>query len=140
MKTMPRRPDPATTQRVLKVVRSNPGATYREIGRLLGLRSPSVVAYHIKKLQAAGTILRGPARSHRTTRPINSPETCAKKAAGGRKGKGVDALTLKKDPDLQKLIEGVVAKAKAKEAAGETMNSTDIFRAHSVTLRVIRVG
>jgi DNA-binding Lrp family transcriptional regulator len=142
---MPRKPDPDTTLRVLKAIRSNPGDSYREIGRRLGLRSPSVVSYHVRKLQEAGLVQRGPYRSHRTLR-INSPETCAKKSAAGRKGKGVDALTSKRDPDLQKRIDRVVAKAKRREKKLNKQHSIDVLnsghaiRFHSSGLKCYKLG
>jgi DNA-binding transcriptional ArsR family regulator len=82
-KAMSRQPNLVTRGLVLDALRKHPGATYRELASMVGVKSVSVISYHVKELQANGSVHRGCYRSQRTT--TARAETSAKKSAGGRK-------------------------------------------------------
>ena len=99
---MSRHPDLSTRERVLAAVRSNPGISYREIAALVGVKSVSVVSYHVNQLKGLGLVTKGDRRTHRTLRIRHSDSqvTREKKSAAGRKGSilhkkvaGIDADT-----------------------------------------------
>lgn len=140
---------------VLKVLRQNRevlGRSVRlqELCELTGVKSAGQICNILNRLEAEGFI-QPRTRQPRTrqSRAIklsyrgihgsldgDRSNVSAKKSAAGKKGKGVDALTSKKDPFLQARIDQVVAKALANVG-----NGMDVMRDHRRhSLKASRVG
>jgi SOS-response transcriptional repressor LexA len=131
---------------VLRAVTRDPRASLRELMKETGLRSTSVVAYHLDQLEKEGLIR----RDHRKARgiyvndgqrppsehaPKDSPENYAKKVEAGRKSRANSggAFTGRKAKQKtlaeQARIDAVVKKAQEREALGRGAGGgTDVIR------------
>ena len=149
-------PRPRSQRRydILKAIRANPRATLRELAAETGIKSQSNIAYHLRILEQEGLIHR-PKRLARAIslpgmkrvgkgRKYNSQETRAKKSAAGRKTRLVieSVGKLKRDPNLEKRIDAVVAKAlrNDNDHSMDVVNSYHSLKFHSSGLKVTKLG
>lgn len=142
---------------VLAAVRENPRASMRELCEMTGLKSTSVVSYHLDQLEKEGALV----REHNTARgiylgsdqpkriakrgpkaqscPKYSDENYSKKAAAGRKGRGVSAGTaMKRNLDLEARIEAIGRRNDQLVVDHDVINGKQVLRLSD--LRACKVG
>ena len=130
---------------VLAAARQDPRASIRELAEICKMSATNIY-YYLNQLEREGLLRRQKYISRGINRGRKShfddQATREKKSAAGRKTKRVleSVGSFKKDPDLQKRIDKVVADALEKDHSIDVINDHRHLKFHSSGLKCYRLG